>query len=244
MSTSGISLWRQISETLSAEIKGGVLKSGEQLPADTSIAERFGVNRHTVRRAVGHLENEGLVRVERGRGTFVAEDVLQYRLGVTTRFTANLLQNHCAPTRTVLTLEEVAAPAAAADALELDADCSCLLLVVLGAANAVPLSLGHNYFPRGRLAGLLSVLREFTVAPGQELSITKALQAVGVASYRRQRTQITARLPTDDETRALRMPRTQPVIETESVDVSNDGMPITYAKTCFRADRLRFVVGE
>jgi GntR family transcriptional regulator, phosphonate transport system regulatory protein len=244
MSMNGISLWRQISETLLGEIREGVLKSGEQLPADTAIAERFGVNRHTVRRAVGHLESEGFVRVERGRGTFVVEDVLQYRLGESTRFTANLLRNHRAPTRTVLVLMEVPATSAAADALEIERNEPCILLSVLGAANAAPLSLGQNYFPARRLPDLLRVLRELTVAAPSELSITRALQEAGVASYRRQRTQISARLPTAEETRALRMPRTQPVIETESVDVREDGVPITYAKTCFRADRLQFVVGD
>jgi len=244
MSAAGISLWRQISETLIAEIRQGTLKSGVQLPADTSIAERFGVNRHTVRRAVGHLEQEGFLRVERGRGTFVVDDVLQYRLGVTTRFTANLLQNHRAPTRTVLSLAEVPAPDAAVDALELEHGDPCVLLVVLGAANAVPLSLGHNYFPMRRLPDLLQVLRDLSAASPFELSITRALKAVGVDAYRRQRTQITARLPDADEMRALRIPRMQPVIETESVDVSDDGTPVTYARTCFRADRLQFVVGD
>lgn len=242
MST-GISLWRQISETLMAEIKHGVWKSGEQLPADTSIAERFGVNRHTVRRAVGHLEGEGFLRVERGRGTFVVEDVLQYRLGVTTRFTANLLQNHRAPTRTILALREVAAPTVAADALELEPEGECILLTVLGAANAVPISVGHNYFPAHRLPDLMRVIRELSTASASEFSITQALRTAGVNNYRRQRTQISARLPDAEETRALRMPRTQPVIETESVDVADDGTPITYARTCFRADRLQFVVG-
>jgi GntR family transcriptional regulator, phosphonate transport system regulatory protein len=244
MSVAGISLWRQISETLVAEIKRGVWKSGEQLPADTAIAARFGVNRHTVRRAVGHLETEGIVRVERGRGTFVVEDVLQYRLGVTTRFTANLLQNHRAPTRTVLALSEVAAQAAASDALELELGESCILLTVLGAANSVPLSLGHNYFPSRRLPGLLHILREQSTAASGEFSITQALRAAGVENYRRQRTQISARLPNEEEIGPLRMPRTQPIIETESVDVIEDGTPITYAKTCFRADRLQFVVGD
>jgi GntR family phosphonate transport system transcriptional regulator len=244
MSTAGISLWRQISETLLGEIRDGTLKSGDQLPADIVIAERFGVNRHTVRRAVGHLETEGLLRVERGRGTFVVDDVLQYRLGATTRFTANLLQNHRAPTRVVLQLTEVNASSVAADALEIEVGDPCVLLVVRGEASMAPLSLGHNYFPVRRLPGMLSVLREMATVSSGELSITQALRAVSIDGYRRQRTQIGARLPSAEEATLLRMARTQPVIETESVDVSVDGIPITYAKTCFRADRLQFVVGD
>jgi GntR family phosphonate transport system transcriptional regulator len=244
MSSTGISLWRQISETLLGEIRQGVLKSGEQLPPDTAIAERFGVNRHTVRRAVGHLESEGLLRVEQGRGTFVVEDVLEYRLGATTRFTANLLQNHRAPTRSKLRLDEIGAPEAAADALGIESGESCILLTVLGAANGAPLSVGENYFPARRLPDLLQILREMVVLAGSELSITRALRAVGVETYRRRRTQISARLPSIDESRLLRMSRTQPVIVTESVDVCEDGVPVTYARTCFRADRLQFVVGD
>lgn len=244
MSGAGISLWRQISETLLAEIRQGVLRSGQQLPADTAIAERFGVNRHTVRRAVGHLETEGLVRVERGRGTFVVDDVLQYRLGVTTRFTANLLQNHRAPTRTVLQLDSTSATPVAADALQIEPGDACVLLVVLGAASSVPLSLGHNYFPQRRLPQLQEVLHAMAEQSASELSITQALRLAGVETYRRHRTQISARLPTAEEARLLRTSRSQPVIETESVDVSADGVPVTYAKTCFRADRLQFVVGE
>jgi GntR family phosphonate transport system transcriptional regulator len=244
MMDAGISLWRKISETLIDEIKSGALKSGAQLPADTAIATRFGVNRHTVRRAVGYLESEGLLRVERGRGTFVVDDVLEYRLGAKTRFTANLLQNHRAPTRTVLSLTEMPAPAVVAQALELDTGEPCILLSVLGESNAVPLSLGHNYFPLRRLPKLLEVLRKQAVARPKELSITQALRAAGVASYERRRTKIGARLPTVEEARLLRMPRSQPLIETESVDVGEDQEPVTYAKTSFRADRLQFVVGD
>jgi GntR family phosphonate transport system transcriptional regulator len=118
------------------------------------------------------------------------------------------------------------------------------LLTVLGEADGVPLSLGLNYFPAARLPQLLSVLREQSNAKTQQLSITQALRAAGVDSYRRRRTKISARLPTAEEARSLRMARTQPVIDTESVDVGEDSSPITYARTCFRADRLQFVVGD
>jgi DNA-binding GntR family transcriptional regulator len=65
---------------------------------------------------------------------------------------------------------------------------------------------------------------------------------VGIANYRRKRTHVAARLPDAEEARLLGMARTQPVLETESVDVNDSGTPVTYARTCFRADRLQFVV--
>jgi GntR family transcriptional regulator, phosphonate transport system regulatory protein len=240
----GVSIWRQISETLLDEIRSGVLKSGEQLPADSVIAERFGVNRHPVRRAVGHLAHEGILRVERGRGTYVVHDVLQYKLGSTTRFTANLLQNHRAPARSMLHLATLPAPAAVAEALEIQSGDSCVLLTVLGESDGAPLSLGKNYFPLERLPELFRILKSQSEADPQGLSITRALSEAGVESYRRRKTRISARLPSADEAHVLRMARSQPIIETESIDVGDEGLPITYARTSFRADRLQFVVGD
>jgi GntR family transcriptional regulator, phosphonate transport system regulatory protein len=241
MSTKGISLWRQIGETLINEIRDGTLKSGDQLPADVVIAERFGVNRHTVRQATANLENEGLLRIERGRGTFVAKDVLEYRLGSTTRFTENLLRQRRAPARKVLAVEELPASAPVAEALKLKAETPVVLLTLLGEADGAPLSLGRNYFPTSRLKGLGDELRRRAGAK-ERFSITAALAAVGVENYRRKRTHVGARLPEIEEARLLGMAKSQPVIETESVDVAESGTPVTYARTCFRADRVQFVV--
>jgi GntR family phosphonate transport system transcriptional regulator len=241
MNTKGISLWRQISETLIDEMRDGTLKGGEQLPADVVIAARFGVNRHTVRQATAYLESEGLLRIERGRGTFVADDVLQYRLGRTTRFTENLLRQRREPARTVLGIEELLAPAPIAEALKVKVDAPLILLTLLGEADGAPLSLGRNYFPATRLAGIGDEFRRRAAAK-ERFSITASLAAAGIASYRRKRTQIGARLPDGEEARLLGMAKTQPVIETESIDVSGNGTPVTCARTCFRADRLQFVV--
>jgi GntR family transcriptional regulator, phosphonate transport system regulatory protein len=241
MNSKGISLWRQISETLIGDIRSGTLKGGEQLPADVVIAERFGVNRHTVRQATAYLESEGLLRIERGRGTFVADDVLEYRLGSTTRFTENLLRQRRAPARNVLGVEETPAPAAVAEALKLKEGAPTVLLTLLGEADGAPLSLGRNYFPAARLKGIADEFRRRSGAK-ERFSITASLAAVGVSSYRRKRTHVGARLPTADEARLLGMAKTQPVIETESVDVADSGTPVTYARTCFRADRLQFVI--
>ncbi|MCP4385272.1 MAG: GntR family transcriptional regulator, partial [Hyphomicrobiales bacterium] len=82
----GIALWRQIADILRGGILAGQWSEGAALPTESALAERFGVNRHTVRRAVATLATEGLVRSDQGRGTFVLEARLSYPIGRRTRF--------------------------------------------------------------------------------------------------------------------------------------------------------------
>lgn len=236
-----VSLWRRISDAMASDIERQLLQGGDRLPTDIELAQRFKCNKHTARRAIQHLEQEGLVRVEWGRGTFVVEGLLEYRLGAQTRFTRNLLDQRRQPRRRILRTEEIPAPAAVARGLKIASDSSCRLLVLLGEADDVPLSLGFNYFPIKRLPRIGEAIE--SVPHGVEgISITELLKSVGVSTYRRAVTKIGARLPTKEEAAQLRMARQQPILETESIDVDSDGQPVTYANTCFRADRLQFVI--
>jgi GntR family phosphonate transport system transcriptional regulator len=218
-----------------------VLQGGDRLPTDIELAQRFECNKHTARRAIAHLEQQGLVRVEWGRGTFVTEGLLEYRLGANTRFTQNLLDQRRHPRRKVIKTEEIPAVEAVARGLKIAVGSPCRLLVLLGEADDVPLSLGFNYFPVKRLPKLTDALAQLPEAD-QSLSITTLLRTAGVTSYRRWQTKIGARLPSAAEASQLKMPRQQPLLETESIDVGPDDVPVTYANTCFRADRLQFVV--
>lgn len=62
----------QVKEFLAEEISSGRWPVGEKLPSEPVLCSHFDVSRATIRQAVGQLENEGLVRPVRGRGTFVA----------------------------------------------------------------------------------------------------------------------------------------------------------------------------
>src|SRR5580693_1260231 len=82
----GVALWRRIADDLEQSIAQGTFQAGSKLPAETEIAERFGVNRHTVRRAIAALTERGLVRAERGSGTYVEADRIAYPIRRRTRF--------------------------------------------------------------------------------------------------------------------------------------------------------------
>src|ERR1700759_2168801 len=87
----GIAMWRRIADAIRLDIVGGKLARGEKLPGEMQLAERFAVNRHTVRRALAALTAEGVVRGGQGRGTFVDQAKrLSYRIGRRTRFSEGL----------------------------------------------------------------------------------------------------------------------------------------------------------
>src|SRR5579859_5189317 len=83
---SGVALWRQVADGIERGIASGSYAPGEKLPGETEIAETYRVNRHTVRRALATLAERGLVRAERGSGTYVEAQRLAYPLRSRTRF--------------------------------------------------------------------------------------------------------------------------------------------------------------
>jgi len=59
--------YRLVYDAIERQIIGGKLKIGDPLPAETQLAEQFGVNRSTVREGIRLLEQSGLVEREGGK---------------------------------------------------------------------------------------------------------------------------------------------------------------------------------
>lgn len=77
----------QVYSVLADEIAAGVRQAGERLPPERTMADRFGVGRGTVRRALSALAAEGLIESHVGRGTFVATGHLREPPNVLMSFT-------------------------------------------------------------------------------------------------------------------------------------------------------------
>jgi GntR family transcriptional regulator len=60
-----------ITGALRQDIEAGRLGSGDQLPTELALVERFGVSRYTVRAALQQLARDGLITRRAGHGTFV-----------------------------------------------------------------------------------------------------------------------------------------------------------------------------
>src|SRR5262245_59905805 len=87
-SAEGVTLWRRVADGLERAILDGTHPAGSRLPGEIEIASQFNVNRHTVRRAITALAERGVLRAERGSGTYVNANVrrISYPIRSRTRF--------------------------------------------------------------------------------------------------------------------------------------------------------------
>ena len=66
-------IYEEIVRQIRTLISEGKLKSGDKLPPERELAERFKVSRPSVREAMRALESMGLIEIRLGEGTFVRE---------------------------------------------------------------------------------------------------------------------------------------------------------------------------
>src|SRR5271170_6606962 len=67
-------LYEKIVQQIEESVLKGILKPGDQLPAERELAQRLGVSRTAVREAIKALREKGLVEAYTGRGTFITNE--------------------------------------------------------------------------------------------------------------------------------------------------------------------------
>ena len=232
---SGVTVWRHIADTLAGEIRNRDYAATGRLPSEGDLAERFAVNRHTLRQAVGALQAEGLVRVERGRGIFVQTELLHYALSRRTRFSENLQRQGLFPGTQLLTARSVAASERVARELKVAKGAAVLMAETVNEADGHPVSVAIAYYPAARFDGFLDMLSE-------GLGSSEILKRLGVEDYVRAESRITTQMPSEETARLLKQPVTRPLLCIESIDADMDGHPIKYGETVFCGDRVQLVV--
>lgn len=226
--------WRVVATALRADLRRGDIGAGARLPPEATLATRFGVSRFTIRRALSDLEQDGLLRVEHGRGIFASDDLFPYPIGERTRFTQALRDAALTPGRRVLGETIVTADAAAARALGVAPGDDLVLVETLGEADGRAISFGRTMLPPG-FKGIGDMV-------ARTASWTAALGAFGVTDYARKTTEIIARPPTRREVDLLRISRPQPVLELRKIDIDARGNAVSYGIASFAAHRVKLVV--
>ncbi|MEM1427933.1 MAG: phosphonate metabolism transcriptional regulator PhnF [Pseudomonadota bacterium] len=224
-------IWRSIADALRADLAEKRYSAGDKLPTEAVLAERFGVNRHTVRHALAALVEEGLVRTRRGSGAFVAAVPTDYPIGSRVRFHENLIAAGRRPEKRALQIEERAATEGEAQALQIATGTVICAYHGLSLADDQPIAVFESLFPATRLPGITEALRTFS-------GVTQALAQVGVPDYSRASTRMTAVRATATQALHLLVQEGDPLLRTSGVNVTPEGLPVEFGRSWFVGDRI------
>ena len=146
-------LYLQLAERMRRQIADGRYRQGAQLPTEAALGREFGVSRITVRAAFERLAAEGLVRRERGRGTFVTAPPVEHDLGQFTDFAEDMAAAGLRPSSRVTHFAEEPAAATVAAQLGVAPQTPVVRVDRLRLADDRPLAFDRTYLPRryGRL---------------------------------------------------------------------------------------------
>ena len=230
----GVTRWRRVADGIRAAIGDGSV--ADRLPAESDLAERFGVNRHTVRRAIAALAADGLVRAERGRGTFVSAPGrrLSYEVGPRTRFGENVVSQARQPKGRLIRSESVPAGAELAGLLDCDGGAALHRLETTHEADGVPVSVATCWLSAARFPGFVRAFEDTG-------SMTEALRREGVADYRRRETRLTAERISAEDAGHLAAAPDGLVLVARAVSVELSGHPVLVQRTRFHAERMELV---
>lgn len=228
-------LWRRIAATLSAEIAAGSHRPGAKLPTEAQLALRFGVNRHTVRRALAEMASAGTVQPRRGAGVFVTTVPADYPLGRRVRFHQNVLATGRSPSRRLLRTETRPGTAIETEALSLAAGAAVHLIEGVSFADGTPVALFRSIFPAARFPAMQDAVARLQ-------SITAALAEAGVADYTRASTRLTATVADALQALPLQIAPGAPLLRSVTVNVDADGQQIEFGTTWFVGDRVTLTV--
>lgn len=228
-------IWKSIQDTLSADIANGHYAQGDKLPTEAELSKRFGVNRHTVRRALSEMATNGTVHSRRGAGVFVASRPTDYPIGRRVRFHQNLSDQGRLPAKQILRLETRLPDTREAEALRLSDGEQVHVYEGISLADDSPVALFKSVFPAARLPQMLVDLAETK-------SVTQALARGGVHDYTRAETRLTAKLATATQALNLHIQDGAPILRTQSINIDTDGVPVEFGLTWFAGDRISLVI--
>lgn len=226
-------VYQAIAAQLEAELSSKY-RCGEYLPSEKQLAERYAVNRHTLRRAVDELVSKGLVQRRQGVGILVLMRPYNYPLHSQARFSQNLMEQGSHPTSERLLAVLRPCNAEIAAALGCAEGETVIHLRTLRRVNGVPVCVINHY-----LADLhwWPTLQQFTSG-----SLHDYMQQHLSLSLSRKQTRITARRAQAKESTLLEVALHSPLLCVRTLNITGEQKLAEYSVSLTRADMIELTL--
>ena len=208
---------------------------GDYLPAEHQLAERYEVNRHTLRRAIDELVVRGWVQRRQGVGVLVLIRPFDYPLHSQARFSQNLLEQGSHPTSERLISVLRPTVSHIADALGMEEGQQVIHLRTLRRVNGVPVCVIDHFLPD---LSWWSTLQNFTSG-----SLHGYIQQHLGRELSRTQTRISARRAQAKESRLLEIATHAPLMCVRTLNhCEGQSQPAEYSVSLSRADMIELTM--
>lgn len=228
--SSPLPLWAQLEERLQSRLQRG--EFSERFPTDKELVETYEVSRHTVREAIRHLNQAGLLKRERGRGTVVNKAEFEQGLGNLYSLFASIESTGVEQTSKVLDIR-VATDTIAASHLEVPAETEFFFLERVRYAGDAPLAVDRVWLQLELGQPLLDVDFSHT-------AVYDELERTGVSRPNNGWERITPVVPSAADRERLALRKSDAAFFLERLGMV-DHQRIEWRTTTIRGDRYRFV---
>jgi GntR family transcriptional regulator len=226
----------QLREILRQEIVTGRWPVNEKIASERDLCAHFGVSRPTVREAIDALVEEGLLRREKGRGTFVAEPKIEEGMLQTPfGFSDSMRAQGVTFTTVVLGITTQPAPPLVAHELRLPDGAPVVVLNRMRRILDVPILTVLSYLPASLFPGLEH--EDFT-----RVSLYETLRSKYGMTMARARRYMEAVPASKQEAELLAVRVGAPLMLIASTTYTEGGIPFEYYRAYHRGDRTRFLV--
>ncbi|MGC5395700.1 GntR family transcriptional regulator [Streptomyces sp. DT20] len=228
--SSPVPLYFQVAQQLQQLIESGTLAPGTRLENEIALADQFGLSRPTMRQAMQHLVDKGLLARKRGVGTQVVNNRVRRQIELTSLF-EDLKRDGRRPRTELLSMLTVPASDRIAATLKVEPGAATVALRRLRYADDEPIAVMENHLP----ADLLGLTEEELTGHG----LYELLRRAGIALRTAEQT-IGARRATAPEARLLGEPRGGTLLTMERTVLGDAGRPVEFGSHLYRASRYSF----
>lgn len=226
---SGIACYQQLSEILVKQIEKGVFRPSELIPTEMELSKRYKLNRHTVRQAIERLEDEGFVYRIRGKGTFVADNKISYKVSKQTRFTTSILDVGLNPDARLLDSYEISAGRELSRKLNIKSSAKVVVLEILRFVNKIPFCHTTSFLNSDRFPDIQNHIKG-------NFSLYELLKKHYDVEATRTSSSFEVSMPENSYMDILRISPKIPLLVVKSIAKDQNGEVVEHCVTKFRGD--------
>ncbi len=227
-------IYTQIAKAIESDLQDG-FEAGDLYLSEKTLTEKFGVNRHTVRRAIEELVKQGVLEKRHGFGTFVAEKRLAYRIKGHQRLTDAVEANELAVETTVLSKTIILARGSVAENLQLKNGEEVIQIDTLRKIEGKEVALISHFLPKELCPAILE--RYESGSLGSFLTNVCSIKAKRISSL------VSSAMPNASDNFQLGMIGSQPILKVKTLNRDDvTGKIIEYSVTRFRSDMIQLEI--